>query len=274
MSALWRFLQDHLVPHEGNGHHPKLLRHKHLFGMSALLVGLKMLAIGAPILLPGVVSQATAITPSAIVSLTNATRRDQRETPLTENALLDRAAQAKADDMVNRQYFAHEAPDGKTAMDLILAQGYQAKLAAENLAVRYTQAESVEEGWLLSPTHRENIVNPEYRDIGVGVAQGSYEGKTATFVVQLFGRVLDAAAAPAQAAAVASPKPISPATQTWQDILTGSLRSVSQAADALAIILIVSLLLFTLSVKFHEKHLATVTEAFMVIGMAIVLRLF
>jgi uncharacterized protein YkwD len=271
MNAFMRVFRDHFIPHKGNGHHPKLLRHTHLFGMGALLVVLKSAAITVPILLPGALTHATEITPSAIVELTNQTRATERLTPLIENDALDRAAQKKAADMASKQYFSHEMPDGRTAMDLVLAEGYRAKLAAENLAVRYDTAEDVQQGWLLSPTHRENIINPVYRNIGVGVAHGPYRGKDSVYVVQLFGQPADASAV---AVGAVTPAPTTPAEQTWQDAITGSLRSASEAADAIIVILLISLLLLTLSVKFHEKHLATITEAFALIGMAIVLRLF
>lgn len=280
MFAPLKFLKDHLLPHPGNNHHPHLLHHRNLFSMGAMLLMMKAATVIAPILLPGVASQASVITPQNIVVLTNTTRREIKASQLTEDPILDKAAQQKADDMVANSYFGHESPSGKTAMDLILAQGYPAKIAAENLAVRYTEAESVQNSWLLSPTHRENIINPEYKDIGVGVAKGPYKGSNAIFVVQLFGKKLATAAPqktiPTKPAAVAAgivntaqaAEPL-----TWENAITGTIEKTAQTADMIVVLFVASVLLMMLSVRFHERHLATITHALAVIGIAIVLRM-
>ena len=277
MNALLRLAKDHFWPHPGNGHHPHILHHRHLFSMGAMLLTMKAATIIAPILLPGAVTQASVITPQNIVMLTNTTRHDLHLASLSENVTLDTAAQQKADDMVANNYFGHESPAGKTAMDLILALGYPAKIAAENLAVRYTEAESVEQGWLLSPTHRENIVNPEYSDIGVGVSKGPYKGTPAMFVVQLFGRKLgDASTTPTEATVTTTLMMANanvPHPQTWRQQITSALQNVSETADALVVLFVASVLLLTLSIKFHERHLATITHALAVIGIAIILRM-
>ena len=273
MHALLRFAKDHFVPHPGNGHHPHLLHHRNLFSMSAMLVMMKAATVIAPILLPGASIQASVITPQNIVMLTNTTRNEIRIPQLVEDSVLDQAAQQKADDMAANNYFSHESPSGKTAMDLILAQGYPARLAAENLAVRYNEAENVQTGWLLSRTHRENIVNPEYQDIGVGVSKGPYKGNAAIFVVQLFGRKVEAAAPSYATATIPAAIVNAPESSTWQDALTGALEKTSQTADAIVVLFVASILLMMLSIRFHEKHLATITHAFAVIGIAIVLRM-
>jgi len=276
MNALLAFAKDHVWPHPGNGHHPRLLHHRHLFSMGAMLLTMKAATIVAPILLPGAVTQASVITPQNIVMLTNVTRHDTHIPELLENTTLDQAAQQKADDMVANNYFGHESPSGQTAMDLILASGYPARIAAENLAVRYTEAEDVEAGWLLSPTHRENIVNPEYTDIGVGVSKGPYKGTPAMFVVQLFGRPLDTSSVSTTTIAsstVAAVVVNAPQTPTWKQQIASALQNMSETADAIVILFVASILLLTLSIKFHERHLATITHALAVIGIAIILRM-
>jgi competence protein ComGC len=253
-----------------------LLHHKHLFGLGALLIALKVSVVFVPIFVPSASLEASAITPKNIVALTNVTRQTIQVSRLTENATLDKAAQQKADDMVANNYFSHESPVGKTAMDLILADGYPAHVAAENLAVRYTQAEDVQTGWLLSPTHRENIVNPAYADIGVGVAQGPYKGSPAIFVVQLFGRTLEenlTTSSPATSTSVPATANLTAPHESLRQQITSALQTVSGAADAIAILMIFCILLLTLSYKFHERHLATITEALAVIGLAIVLHM-
>jgi hypothetical protein len=106
-------------------------------------------------------------------------------------------------------YFSHTGPDGKTPWQWISASGYQYQYAGENLAVRFINSTDVINAWMESPTHRANIVKPVYTQIGVGVAEGMYQGQPATYVVQYFGTPKGSEAA---GAAIASAKPAAPAT--------------------------------------------------------------
>jgi hypothetical protein len=141
-----------------------------------------------------------AVLPGEIIALTNTERAQNSVGQLTENALLDAAAQAKANDMAAKGYFSHVGPDGKQPWAWIAGAGYRYQDAGENLAVRFVDSTDVVNAWMASPTHRANIVKPVYTDIGVGVAQGMYQGEPATFVVQYFGTPLSSV--PQQAAAV------------------------------------------------------------------------
>ena len=118
---------------------------------------------------------------------------------LIENDALDAAAQAKAEDMAAKGYFSHVGPGGEEPWEWLERAGYEYAYAGENLAVRFEDSKDVVDAWMASPAHRANIVKPQYREIGVGIAEGTYKGGPATFVVQYFG-------SPARAAA-ASPEP-------------------------------------------------------------------
>jgi uncharacterized protein YkwD len=72
---------------------------------------------------------------------------------------LTRSAQAKADDMVARNYYGHVDPDGNEAP------------CGENIAMHYPDAAAVFEGWLTSSGHRDNMTHPRYRRIGIGVKE-------------------------------------------------------------------------------------------------------
>jgi hypothetical protein len=199
-------LKHHFVPHHGNKHTPHAISHGALFGYSVGMVGLKFLVLAAAIAFPAASLFSSAITPANIISLTNASRSSLGLTPLSENSRLDASAQAKAEDMLAHQYFAHTSPDGVTPWSWIKGQGYGYRYAGENLAVYYTQAEDVTAGWMASPTHRANIVDTRYTDIGVGVAQGEYNGYPSVFVVQHFGKPAGTESAPTPA-----PTPVAPA---------------------------------------------------------------
>jgi Uncharacterized protein with SCP/PR1 domains len=126
------------------------------------------------------------VLPAIVSLLTNDVRSSENIAKLTTNEKLTQAAQAKANDMATRSYFAHSSPEGRTPWYWIDQAGYKYEYAGENLAVNFEESEEVVKAWLKSPGHRFNLLGRNYTDIGVGVAQGLYKGKQATFVVQMF----------------------------------------------------------------------------------------
>lgn len=204
LGIVHKHAKDHFIPHEGNGHVPHLLKHRVLLGYSAVVVLLKVLVVLIPIALPSTSLYSNSITIKNVIELTNATREKLGLPALKENAVLNSAAGAKAQDMITNGYFAHTSPTGVTAWTFIKQNGYAYKSAGENLAVHYTTAEGLHEGWMASPTHKANIVSTKYDDIGVGIVQGEYGGYNTVMVVQLFGKP---ASAPATTAVAPAPAP-------------------------------------------------------------------
>ncbi len=123
-----------------------------------------------------------------VVKQTNDVRSKNGLGRLTVDPLLMKAAQAKADDMAARGYFAHQTPDGRMPWDWIAAVGYEFAAAAENLAVGYPTDDDLISAWMESEGHRHNLLNQKYTDIGIGVARGRYKGQDTIFVVQMFGK--------------------------------------------------------------------------------------
>ena len=197
----------HFVPSERNGHVPHVLKHHVLAGYSLILILVKALVLSSYVLLPAASVYSSAVTADNIVSLTNAARAALGIAELREDVRLARAAMGKAEDMVLNGYFAHTSPDGLTPWYWIRNQGYEYRHAGENLAVHLFTAEGVQEGWMASPTHRDNIVSTKYTDIGVGVARGTYEGFDTVFVVQMFGTPKNPAPAPAPSLPQPAPEP-------------------------------------------------------------------
>lgn len=124
---------------------------------------------------------------SIVVEDTNQERQSLGLGELKSNEALRKAAQAKADDMAKNGYFAHQSPDGKTPWYWIDQTGYTYRAAGENLAVNFDYSRDVVNAWMNSPTHKANIVKSKYQDIGIGIAEGFYQGRPTVFVVQLFG---------------------------------------------------------------------------------------
>lgn len=134
-----------------------------------------------------IIDSLAAIYANVLVLLTNKDRAAQNISELKTNSLLEKAAQMKADDMASKGYFAHNTPDGKTPWYWIQKAGYSYVVAGENLAVNFVDSEDVQKAWMASPTHRANIVNSRFTEIGIATSTGIYKGREAIFVVQMFG---------------------------------------------------------------------------------------
>jgi uncharacterized protein YkwD len=134
---------------------------------------------------------ALAITPQNIVDLTNAERLKNGQTILTVDARLAQSAQAKARNMIENNYFDHFGPNGETPWQYILGADYDYRFAGENLAMNFNQAEDVVQAWMNSPTHKDNIIDENFDQIGVVVVDGVIEGDQTTLVVQMFGKEQD-----------------------------------------------------------------------------------
>jgi hypothetical protein len=141
--------------------------------------------------LPGksgfVLGYASSITPLQVVERTNAERAKSGLAPLTFNTALAEAATAKGKHMLANQYWAHNAPDGTQPWSFIKNAGYSYNIAGENLARDFDDTPNMISAWMASATHRANIMNPRYSDIGIAVIDGSLDGYETTLVVQMFG---------------------------------------------------------------------------------------
>jgi uncharacterized protein YkwD len=92
--------------------------------------------------------------------------------PLKLSGTLAGVALGHAADMARHDYFEHQDLTGRTPADRVKAAGYQEKLVGENIAYGPTSADEVVQGWLDSPGHCENIMNPEFAEMGIANAAG------------------------------------------------------------------------------------------------------
>lgn len=181
---------------------------------------------------PGVLGVNSQITISQIVDLTNQERAKNNLPPLSASLSLNNAATAKAANMFEENYWAHYSPSGKDPWGFINQSGYKFSYAGENLARNFQTSGDVVKAWMNSPSHRENILNSNYQDIGIAVVDGVLLGQKTTLVVQEFGRPYSAiAAAPpkidTQASQIAN---LNLAPQSKQPTLVAGLTSVVPAA--------------------------------------------
>ena len=108
--------------------------------------------------------------------------------PLRASKKLGEAAATHARDMARRNFFEHEGSDGSQPKDRVLRAGYRPRISGENIAFGPQSAEEVVAGWLGSPGHCANIMEPRFQEIGVGVASGRKRGRI--YWVQTFGAPL------------------------------------------------------------------------------------
>lgn len=178
---------DSFIPHAENGYKPHFFRLRSILTVAAIIA---LFGAGALVLQKTLIEKTdylAAVISSAIVDLTNTDRQNNELHYLAVNPVLERAAQLKADDMAKKGYFAHNSPEGLTPWHWFKEAGYNFVYAGENLAVRFNDSVDVERAWMNSPGHRANILNTHFTEIGVAVAQGTFEGQTVIFVVQEFG---------------------------------------------------------------------------------------
>jgi hypothetical protein len=121
-----------------------------------------------------------------IFVLTNAERDKAGIKRLVPNRLLTEAAEKKAQAIFKTNSFGHSI-DGKKFSDWIRAAGYKYDYAGENLAINYFDSNDAMAAWMQSESHKKNILNPEFEDIGVAVLEGKFKDADTILAVQEFG---------------------------------------------------------------------------------------
>lgn len=124
---------------------------------------------------------------SQIIIETNRARLNNNLLELKEDSKLNIAASQKLEDMAINEYFAHTSPSGVSPWYWIKNTGYQYSIAGENLAIGFITADDTVQAWLNSPSHKANLLNTKYKDIGVAVKSVEINGREGILVVQIFG---------------------------------------------------------------------------------------
>jgi hypothetical protein len=192
-------LKHLFIPHEHNDYKPHFFRE---ISVAIIVVGsIFMLgfSFGSSFLIHKTVLGAS-VTANVLVDLTNESRLTYNEEPLRRNPVLDKAATLKADDMAANQYFSHNSPTGVTPWHWFQEAGYTFLYAGENLAINFIDPNEVRDAWLASPTHRANLLDVRFKEIGMSTVSGVYKDGPTIYIVQLFGTPAvekAAAAAPA-----------------------------------------------------------------------------
>ncbi len=125
---------------------------------------------------------------SSIIKLSNIERRKTSVSELKENIKLKEIAERKINNMEKLQYFSHVGPNGEGLRSFLLNSDYNYLIAGENLAINFNSNESTFVAWMKSASHRNNILNPIFKDIGIAQEELLLNGRMTTITVMILGR--------------------------------------------------------------------------------------
>lgn len=150
----------------------------------------------------GTLAYATNVSQGGLLTATNSERAAVGAQSLTLNSKLNSAAQAKANDMVARNYWSHNTPDGEEPWVFINNAGYKYLKAGENLAYGFGDSNDTITGWMNSPSHKANMLDAAFSEVGFGFANSADYNNSGeeTVVVAMYGKPQTLAATAQQAA--------------------------------------------------------------------------
>ncbi len=165
---------------------------------------------------PQTLAYSTEMSVSQLLSHTNSERTSRGLDALTINSKLNNSSGSKASHMVTNDYWAHNAPDGTSPWHFFESAGYNYQKAGENLAYGFSTSSATVTGWMNSPSHRDNMLDPDYDEVGFGFVNSSdfVNSGQQTIVVAHYGRSLGASTSK-QETQQSTPQSL-PATQSSQ----------------------------------------------------------
>lgn len=187
MGSFGKTVRRLFLPRPGNNHQARL---RQSVGMWSLIWVVLLIQVWVQVAVkayPMVLGYASNITVESILDFTNQKRIASGIGELRLDDELSAAARWKAADMFERDYWAHVTPTGEQPWRFITDSGYVYLYAGENLARDFMNSADVVEAWMNSASHRENLLNGNYDDIGIAVENGELNGVETTLVVQMFG---------------------------------------------------------------------------------------
>lgn len=195
--------------------HPETHKKAHLLSIPALLgyilifliLQLSLNIVGR--VNPGVLGINSSVTQQELIKLTNEERQKIGLPTLIENPKLNQAALEKGKNMFAENYWAHYSPTGKDPWGFIQGAGYKFSYAGENLARNFYNSSEVVSAWMASKTHKENILNSHYQEIGIAVLEGNLNGQPTILVIQEFGGPVEAIAKAPQSSNIPTPTEVS-----------------------------------------------------------------
>lgn len=164
-------LKNLFLPTETNHYTPRLLS-------KGLITSYTLFLLVFNILTADISSFKTqaAVDSQSLLQLHNLEREKHGLGKLSLNSSLNESARRKAKAMIAHNCWDHYCPEGRSPWDFFKDAGYNYLYAGENLAEGFTDNHKVFTAWLNSLTHRENILRPEFDEIGIAIEYGNFQG--------------------------------------------------------------------------------------------------
>jgi hypothetical protein len=181
---LKHLLKQTFVPHRHNNYRPHLIRR---YGIVAVVLVVAAVQGGFFLFQNGqILGDKSNITIAQLLDGTNFARTASGFGALKINDKLSQAAKNKAENMLEVGYWSHNAPDGTAPWHWIKSAGYDYINAGENLARGFNTTDSIMQAWLDSQSHRANILNRDYSEVGFAAVNGDMDGRKTTLIVAMY----------------------------------------------------------------------------------------
>ena len=122
----------------------------------------------------------------SLLAAINSARAGAGVAPLRTHSALASAAEWQSRALARAGYLDHTSPDGSTLVDRLARARWRGVTAGEDLAIAAAPADAVTM-WLQSPGHRENLLRPSFRSVGLGIARGVWNGRPVLYITADFG---------------------------------------------------------------------------------------
>jgi hypothetical protein len=252
------FLKHFFVPHKGNNYKPHFFKEHILLSVMAGSIFLLIISYTSYRILR-TTTMGRTIAASVLIDLTNKIREQYNLPPLKPNLALEHAAILKGNDMHEKEYFSHTGPDGTTPWYWIKRAGYNFSYAGENLALNFKSSKEIETAWLNSPKHRDNILDKNYEDIGIGLVRGYVEYIPVVFTVQMFGKQT-------------SPEENSPlySGAHWYELFLFNLSYYIDAIYKILTIILIAELLLMIFIEIKKQHIIHILYGVLLIIVVVI----
>ncbi len=170
---------DLIIPSEKNGYKAHLLKIPILIIFTIVITFFNLFAKSS------IIAQdySTLINNESLLVEHNKFRKENNLPELKLNSLLNQSATKKATEMLNLDCWSHYCPEGTQPWKYFDDVGYIYTYAGENLAEGFSNITDVMNAWINSKTHRENILKPEFTEVGFGLITGSYQNRNNNLII-------------------------------------------------------------------------------------------
>lgn len=174
-------------PKEENNHRAKILHPLNIIILAIVLFASSFFIRNFSNSHPEVLGVSINVTVEELLNLTNLERQKAGLAPLALDEKLMLVANNKSKDMLAKDYWAHNSPDGRPPWYFFNKEGYSYLYAGENLARGFNNSKEAVDAWMKSEKHRENILSPNFSEVGFSIREGKLQGEDTILIVEEFG---------------------------------------------------------------------------------------